>query len=134
QMGFYPALGVGRTCSGVKNKWPIARLRQQQFASALFQKSFLQRSWSYEIRRQLAHSLLGDVKMRINPMVYPHLHVAQQRMSELAADFVTPTPLQERFLKQCARELLLAQSSDWPFILHTGTSPAYAECRVKTHL
>jgi 1,4-alpha-glucan branching enzyme len=37
-------------------------------------------------------------------------------------------------LKQAARELLLAQSSDWPFILHTGTSPDYAAARVKEHL
>ena len=31
-------------------------------------------------------------------------------------------------------ESLLAQSSDWPFILRTGTSPAYAKKRVKDHL
>ncbi len=37
-------------------------------------------------------------------------------------------------MKQAARELLLAQSSDWPFILHTGTSPDYAAPRVKEHL
>ena len=37
-------------------------------------------------------------------------------------------------LKQAARELLLAQASDWPFILRTGTSPGYARKRVKEHL
>ena len=42
--------------------------------------------------------------------------------------------LQERALKQAARELLLAQASDWPFILHTGTSPDYARQRVTTLL
>jgi 1,4-alpha-glucan branching enzyme len=30
--------------------------------------------------------------------------------------------------------LLLAQASDWPFIIRTGTSPGYAEKRVKDHL
>jgi len=30
--------------------------------------------------------------------------------------------------------LLLAQASDWPFILRTGTSPEYARKRVKDHL
>jgi 1,4-alpha-glucan branching enzyme len=30
--------------------------------------------------------------------------------------------------------LLLAQSSDWPFILRTGTNPDYARRRVKEHL
>ena len=32
------------------------------------------------------------------------------------------------------RELLLAQSSDWAFIMKTGTAVSYAESRVKTHL
>ena len=45
-----------------------------------------------------------------------------------------PRSLQERALKQAARELLLAQASDWPFILRTGTSPGYARQRVKEHL
>src|SRR6185295_17478663 len=69
-----------------------------------------------------------------NEWIYPHLHVAQERMTELARRFPNPAPLQERALKQAARELLLAQSSDWPFILRTGTSPDYARKRVKDHL
>ncbi|MGZ5567255.1 MAG: 1,4-alpha-glucan branching protein domain-containing protein, partial [Limisphaerales bacterium] len=40
----------------------------------------------------------------------------------------------DRALKQAARELLLAQSSDWAFILRTGTSPDYARTRVEEHL
>lgn len=69
-----------------------------------------------------------------NEWIYPHLHVAQERMTKLARSFPKPTPLQERALKQAARELLLAQASDWPFILRTGTSPEYARKRVKDHL
>ena len=42
--------------------------------------------------------------------------------------------LQARALKQAARELLLAQASDWPFILRAKTSPEYARRRVKDHL
>jgi 1,4-alpha-glucan branching enzyme len=45
-----------------------------------------------------------------------------------------PAGLTASALKQAARELLLAQSSDWPFILRTGTSPEYAKRRVKDHL
>jgi len=45
-----------------------------------------------------------------------------------------PGSLVERALRQAARELLLAQSSDWPFILRTGTSPEYARRRVTDHL
>ena len=37
-------------------------------------------------------------------------------------------------LNQMARELLLAQSSDWAFILKTGTHTAYAYQRVRDHL
>jgi 1,4-alpha-glucan branching enzyme len=44
------------------------------------------------------------------------------------------TGLAERGLKQAVRELMLAQASDWPFILRTGTSPKYACNRVKDHL
>ena len=69
-----------------------------------------------------------------NEWIYPHLHIAQDRMTKLARDFPNATPLQERALKQAARELLLAQASDWPFILRTGTSPDYARKRVKDHL
>jgi 1,4-alpha-glucan branching enzyme len=69
-----------------------------------------------------------------NEWIYPHLRVAQERMTELARRFPQPDALQERMLKQAARELLLAQSSDWPFILRTGTSPDYARKRIKEHL
>ena len=42
--------------------------------------------------------------------------------------------MQERALKQCARELLLAQSSDWPFIITANTMVEYAHKRVKDHI
>ena len=66
--------------------------------------------------------------------IYPHLDVAQRRMAELASRFANPDALQARALKQAGRELLLAQASDWPFILRTGTSPEYARKRLKDHL
>jgi 1,4-alpha-glucan branching enzyme len=62
------------------------------------------------------------------------LQVAQERMSELVKKIAAPTALQKRGLQQAGRELLLAQSSDWPFILRTNTSPDYARKRVKAHL
>jgi 1,4-alpha-glucan branching enzyme len=40
----------------------------------------------------------------------------------------------DRMLKQMARELLLAQSSDWAFLMKTGTAREYAEKRTKDHL
>lgn len=69
-----------------------------------------------------------------NEWIYPHLQIAQERMTELANRYPNATGLTARALKQAARELLLAQASDWPFILRAGTSPAYASRRVKEHL
>jgi len=69
-----------------------------------------------------------------NQWILPHLHVAQERMSQLARHHPHADGLKARALKQAARELLLAQASDWPFILRTGTSPDYARRRVKDHL
>src|ERR1044071_5455124 len=69
-----------------------------------------------------------------NEWIYPHLDVAQERMTALARRFPGASGTIARALKQAARELLLAQASDWPFILRTGTSPDYARRRVKDHL
>jgi len=69
-----------------------------------------------------------------NEWIYPHLRVAQERMTELANRFLNPSALDRRALRQAGRELLLAQASDWPFILRTGTSPGYARQRVRDHL
>jgi 1,4-alpha-glucan branching enzyme len=69
-----------------------------------------------------------------NQWIFPHLQIAQERMGELANKFPHAHGLQARALKQAGRELLLAQSSDWPFILRAGTSPDYARRRVKDHL
>jgi 1,4-alpha-glucan branching enzyme len=69
-----------------------------------------------------------------NEWIYPHLHIAQERMTELARTIPQANGIQLRALKQAGRELLLAQASDWPFILRTGTSPDYARKRVKDHI
>ncbi|MBI5788208.1 MAG: DUF1957 domain-containing protein [Candidatus Schekmanbacteria bacterium] len=69
-----------------------------------------------------------------NDWVYRHLHKAAERMTELAHTYPQADGLLERALKQAARELLLAQSSDWAFIMKTGTVVEYAVKRTKTHL
>jgi 1,4-alpha-glucan branching enzyme len=70
-----------------------------------------------------------------NSWIYPHLHVAARRMSELARlHLATDQPLVERTLAQMARELLLAQSSDWAFLMKTGTAREYATKRTKDHI
>jgi 1,4-alpha-glucan branching enzyme len=69
-----------------------------------------------------------------NDYIYRHLHKAQDRMIELANKFPNASGVLERALKQSARELLLAQSSDWAFIMTTGTMVEYAIKRTKDHL
>jgi len=70
-----------------------------------------------------------------NSWIYPHLHMAARRMAELAAAFAEGAPpLIDRALRQLARELLLAQSSDWAFLMKTGTARDYATKRTKDHI
>ncbi len=70
-----------------------------------------------------------------NAWIYPHLHIAIQRMSEAARRHAEDSsPLADRVLKQLARELLLAQSSDWAFLMKTGTAKEYATKRTLDHL
>ena len=70
-----------------------------------------------------------------NSWIYPHLHAAARRMIELARKHeAKPTQETERTLRQLARELLLAQSSDWAFLMKTGTAKAYATKRTKDHI
>jgi 1,4-alpha-glucan branching enzyme len=69
-----------------------------------------------------------------NAWIYPHLHIAAQRMIDLARDYKDCHGLADRAMKQAARELLLAQSSDWAFIMKTGTMVPYAVKRTKDHI
>jgi 1,4-alpha-glucan branching enzyme len=69
-----------------------------------------------------------------NDWVYPHLHAAAERMTALVQRFPDATGEQRWALDQAARELLLAQSSDWAFIMKTATSVEYAVRRFKTHI
>ena len=66
--------------------------------------------------------------------MYKHVHIAEDRMSELADTNPRAAGVEKRCLNQCARELLLAQSSDWPFIVYEGTAVEYAKRRFKDHI
>ncbi len=69
-----------------------------------------------------------------NDWIYPHLEMAAERMVDLARRYEHPTEVQRRALNQAARELLLAQSSDWAFIMKTGTTVEYAKKRTRDHI
>ncbi|SDC70629.1 MULTISPECIES: glycoside hydrolase family 57 protein [unclassified Candidatus Frackibacter] len=81
------------------------------------------------------HKGYGEVWLEgSNDWTYRHLHWATEKMVEIANDYPDATGLKYEALNQLARELLLAQSSDWPFIMKTGTMVEYAVKRVKTHI
>ena len=69
-----------------------------------------------------------------NDYAHRHLHVAGDRMCELAYLYPDAKGLKKKALNQCARELLLAQSSDWLFIITNGTMVDYAKKRIKDHI
>jgi 1,4-alpha-glucan branching enzyme len=69
-----------------------------------------------------------------NDWLYRHLHEAADRMVEMARAYPNATAVLQRALNQAARELLLAQSSDWAFIMKTGTMVEYAVQRTHVHV
>jgi 1,4-alpha-glucan branching enzyme len=71
-----------------------------------------------------------------NDWIYPLLHKAGSEMEKLVSDLKSfkVSDLQQRALNQAIRSLLLAQSSDWPFILKSGTTVDYAKKRITDHL
>lgn len=73
---------------------------------------------------------------RENDWIYNHYMECGRRMQQLAArcGSARVSSVTRRALNQCVRELLLAQSSDWPFIISNGTSSEYAARRAKDHV
>jgi len=69
-----------------------------------------------------------------NDWIYRHLSRAMERMTELAERFPDDSGIKERALNQAAREILLAQSSDWPELLHTQESTEYAHVQAENSL
>lgn len=70
-----------------------------------------------------------------NAWVQRHLHAVGTRALNAIAERATgPEGLLRRAAEQALKELLLAQASDWPFLIRAGTSAVYAEDRLRTHL
>ena len=89
-----------------------------------------------------------------NSWMYPFQHDAERRMTRLANEFAQvqgpksnvqgddsnsslirhPPSHLVRLLNQMARELLLAQSSDWAFQIYQGTTVEYSSRRFQSHI
>jgi 1,4-alpha-glucan branching enzyme len=57
-----------------------------------------------------------------------------REMDRLRASPTPTDPFRERASRQAVRELLLAQSSDWPFLVTTGQAADYAVERFRSHV
>ncbi len=70
-----------------------------------------------------------------NDWIQIHVRELSERMHRYVDEHRNETdPLKIRVINQMFREILLLQSSDWPFIITTGTSVDYAVNRIKTHV
>jgi 1,4-alpha-glucan branching enzyme len=64
---------------------------------------------------------LHETAARLRQTVQRHLHLGAGS-------------LQDRAMRQAGRELMLAQASDWPFIITNGTTEEYAKRRFHDHV
>ena len=69
-----------------------------------------------------------------NDWMIRHQHRAEDRMVELARRRPQASGLERRALNQAARELLLAQSGDWAFLITVGTASPYGHRRFREHI
>ena len=69
-----------------------------------------------------------------NSWMYPFVHDAERKMTQFANRFANPSKTELRALNQIARELLLAQSSDWAFQIYQGTTVEYSSRRFQSHI
>ena len=80
---------------------------------------------------------MGYNKKWLNPKndwIYRHLHRAAEAVNTMALKYPSARGVKLRALNQASRELLLAQASDWAFMIDTGAAADYAASRIKTHL
>ncbi|MEP7119876.1 MAG: 1,4-alpha-glucan branching protein domain-containing protein [Byssovorax sp.] len=62
-----------------------------------------------------------------------HVHQTERLVRRAVARRRDATGLAGHALEQAVRELLLLESSDWPFMLHRGDMAGYAEARAGAH-
>ncbi len=67
--------------------------------------------------------------------IWKNIYEAEDKMVDLCKKFRhDETPDLTRVLNQLGRELLLLQSSDWPFLVSTWSAKDYSELRVSEHM
>jgi 1,4-alpha-glucan branching enzyme len=66
--------------------------------------------------------------------MWPIINDAQRRMEEIVERHGSAAGGRDEALAQLSRELLLLESSDWPFLVTTGQARQYAELRFMQHV
>ncbi len=68
--------------------------------------------------------------------IWPPLHEAAARLRQTVERYPQQEvqDVEDRVLRQAGRELMLAQSSDWPFMITKGQADEYARRRIGDHL
>lgn len=66
--------------------------------------------------------------------MWPLIHQAELEMEKLVARYYVATYDIDVVMQQIARELLLLESSDWPFLISVGTAREYSTNRFQKHL
>jgi 1,4-alpha-glucan branching enzyme len=69
-----------------------------------------------------------------NHWIYKHLHKAAKLLASASLRNIHARGLLRRALNQALRELLLAQSSDWPFMMKADNAAAFAEHKFREHM
>ncbi len=129
----------------------------QSEVAAVTPGDFLDSGISIQVQQPTASSWgeKGYYKVWINEgnsWLYPYQHDSERRMTALANKFAVQDPrtkaqssgsdefwtldfgLETRILNQAARELLLAQSSDWAFQIYKETTVEYSSRRFRSHI
>ena len=66
--------------------------------------------------------------------MWPVIHAAETRMEVIADRYAESTGTLRALAEQAAREALLLQASDWPFLITTGQARDYAAERFENHV
>jgi 1,4-alpha-glucan branching enzyme len=66
--------------------------------------------------------------------MWPVIHAVEERMERIADRHAEVTGPLRPLVEQAAREALLLQSSDWPFLITTGQARDYAADRFENHV
>ena len=69
-----------------------------------------------------------------NDWMFPAIQKATERLIDIASRFPDDPGLKERILNMAAKEVLFAQSMDWPLLVNTEMSVEYAAQRCNEHL